>query len=64
VTIITAAPRGQVTMRQVRVRGRIRAAAGRGVHRLCDALVELGLVEPAFAEVGGQAIGYLGAFGV
>ena len=28
VTIITAAPRGQVAMRQVRVRGRIRAAAG------------------------------------
>jgi hypothetical protein len=28
VSIITAAPRGQVAMRQVRVRGRIRAAAG------------------------------------
>lgn len=28
VTIITAAPRGQVAMRQVRARGRIRAAAG------------------------------------
>ena len=38
--------------------------AGRGVHRLRDALVELGLVEPAFSEVGGQAVGHLGAFGV
>ena len=34
--------------------------AGLGVHRLRDALVELGLVEPTFGEVGGQTVGHLG----
>jgi hypothetical protein len=31
---------------------------------LRDALVELGLVESAFGEVGGQAVGHLSAVGV
>jgi NTE family protein len=49
---------GQVVEQPAEVR------AGSGVHRLIDALVELGLAEPSLAIVLGQEVSDLGALGV